>query len=480
VVLFALAHVSVVRCVVAEQTLPFDVEPLMNRLHFFGPLLGGDGGWYPLPMTLIAGTHTHTHTHTQSISPDKQAAHAQFVRTMCGSSAHCLSLVLALTCADVAFPDYTWQVNVTLEVNTFFLLVNVAPDGTPDWKTCKLGRGLDAARLVIGGGNIPVPARGDYTLTFFTPSFSNARPPLPDPNGFPSCFRMEGHALWPAVTISSSSFVMQTSPVIIDLHFMVPMDVSSMRANFTRIHIINAVANVTSIELVSDTHIQLRVTPDTALQNNIVRIDFPEGMLSALDDPRTREAGVTPGFSNTGASWRFIYSPPSRRSGSARWTPLTMLRDAGNRWVVGRPAGGWWVTAIHANMIPSTGQLLLTGWGRSQEFACTSAGARKFGVSFLLHPSELDAQPMLNASLNVRTLGEAPRQPGDVLYCSGHTTLKDGRKLFSGQTRRGTARQPHQSQTIFHSSSYLSILVCSSHVLFLCRWRGVSQSELRY
>lgn len=316
----------------------------------------------------------------------------------------------------------------------------------PQWKSCKVGRGLQADRLEIGGGNILVPARGAFTLTFFTPSFAQSRLPLPDPTASASLFRMQGHELWPAAILRSSSFVPEASPVLLHLRFSAPVDEDVLRANFSAITLDNAAASVDDLIVYSDTWFGILVTPaavtpaaDTA-QRPMISVRVPQGLVFALNDTEADPDGSLPvaaGRANTAAEWSFIYSPPESRVGMPVWHPLVYLRDRSDRWPDG-PEGGWWVTAIHTNLVAATGQVLLTGWGRGQEFACTSAGARKFGVSFVLDPAQLDAlaigsdPPQAALELHIRPVSEAPRNHSDVLYCSGHAPLRDGRKLYAG------------------------------------------------
>ena len=70
------------------------------------------------------------------------------------------------------------------------------------------------------------------------------------------------------------------------------------------------------------------------------------------------------------------------------WGPLIELRDDTNTWPDGKPAGGWWVTPIHATLLPS-GNILITGWGRRDRTECAQGGTRKHGTSFLLDPDTL-------------------------------------------------------------------------------------------
>ena len=127
------------------------------------------------------------------------------------------------------------------------------------------------------------------------------------------------------------------------------------------------------------------------------------------------------------ASMQSEKGPTSGRA----WEALFTLRDDTNKWSKGKPAGGWFVTAIHGNVLGS-GKVLLTGWGRSQDFACSLSGSRRMGVSFLLNPDEITGSSQTNPVYHVKPLDEDPRTPGDVLYCMGHTSLVGGRLLLTG------------------------------------------------
>jgi hypothetical protein len=111
------------------------------------------------------------------------------------------------------------------------------------------------------------------------------------------------------------------------------------------------------------------------------------------------------------------------------WGPLVELRDDSDRWPVDKPAGGWWVTGMHANLL-ADGRVLITGWERRDRDTCGFRGTRRHGVSFLLDPAtDLDAP-----TFHLQPLDERGRDE-DVLYCSGHAPLADGRVLYTGGAR---------------------------------------------
>jgi len=124
------------------------------------------------------------------------------------------------------------------------------------------------------------------------------------------------------------------------------------------------------------------------------------------------------------------------------WGPLVELKDDSNVWPSGKPAGGWWVTPIHASLLP-TGKVLVTGWGRRDHDSCAAGGTRKNGTSFVLDPSSL---ANAGATLGVAPIDENARDKGDVLYCSGHVPLKDGRILFTGGARYNDLGGPAQEE----------------------------------
>ena len=112
------------------------------------------------------------------------------------------------------------------------------------------------------------------------------------------------------------------------------------------------------------------------------------------------------------------------------WGPVVELRDDTATWQEGKPAGGWWVTPIHALLLPD-GDVLVTGWGRRDRNECTMGGTRKHGVSFRLSPEELNA----GGSYAVRPIDEKGSPATDALYCAGHSPLADGQIFYTGGSR---------------------------------------------
>ncbi len=118
---------------------------------------------------------------------------------------------------------------------------------------------------------------------------------------------------------------------------------------------------------------------------------------------------------------------------NGQWSPILTIRDNTNTFLgnekVSKPKKGWWVTPIHANLLPN-GKVILTGWSRPKQRSCEDFEGRIFGTSFLLDPAQLDTTT--DKILNITPIDEAPQLEGDVLYCSGHAPLPDGNILFMG------------------------------------------------
>src|SRR5688572_24090491 len=117
------------------------------------------------------------------------------------------------------------------------------------------------------------------------------------------------------------------------------------------------------------------------------------------------------------------------------WGPVANLRDDTDAHAGSKPAGGWYVTPIHAVLQARDGKVLVSGTGRIAPDSCDGTTQRGYGVTYLLDPAQIDA---INdgATLLVQPIDEQARNDDErhVLYCSGHTPLADGRVLYVGGT----------------------------------------------
>ena len=129
-----------------------------------------------------------------------------------------------------------------------------------------------------------------------------------------------------------------------------------------------------------------------------------------------------------------------------QWGPIVELRDNTDTWPNLKPTDGWWVTPIHATLLPD-GPVLITGWSRRDKRHCQPGGTRKNGVSFLLDPNQLD-----DTSLNILPIEEQGLSPTDVLYCAGHGFLPDGRILYAGGSSYKNLGMPNEIEMGINSA----------------------------
>jgi len=115
------------------------------------------------------------------------------------------------------------------------------------------------------------------------------------------------------------------------------------------------------------------------------------------------------------------------------WGAIANLRDDTATNTANKPAGGWYVTPIHAVLRPRDGKITVTGTKRIGQDSCSGTTSRNYGVSFVLNPADLDAGAD-GATLQVKPIDEKPKAASQVMYCSGHVPLADGRIFYVAGT----------------------------------------------
>jgi hypothetical protein len=128
-----------------------------------------------------------------------------------------------------------------------------------------------------------------------------------------------------------------------------------------------------------------------------------------------------------------LFTHTARAAKTGPWGAIASLRDNTNAHTANQPDGGWYVTPIHAVLRARDGKVILTGTERIGRDSCNGSTQRNYGVSFVLDPAQLDAIDD-GATLGVKPIAEQPRDPRQVLYCSGQIPLADGRVLYVAGT----------------------------------------------
>lgn len=144
-----------------------------------------------------------------------------------------------------------------------------------------------------------------------------------------------------------------------------------------------------------------------------------------------------------------LYADPDTPGSAAlagdTWESLIEIRDNSDTWPEGKTDGGWWVTPIHATLLPQSGKVLITGWERRDRDNCAPPdGARKYGTSF-----EFDPAKDTETTLYIEPLDEQGLRTGttqDVLYCAGQAPMYDGRILYVGGSRYTNLGYPGQTE----------------------------------
>ena len=386
--------------------------------------------------------------------------------------------------------DYTFRIdNLPGSPSHPFMFVSPTskpypPLGQLNWKQGKIGVG--AGQMTIpGGGQGLYPYKGIFNITLYTDGHAL----------YPRTLRLVATNQAPTVDISTDRQIIGANSTFqISLTF-------NEQVNFEKdlVRISGATWTENGWRQVGDKTFHRNALPQTL---GTVRIEVAAG------------AGVST------ASGR--PSSPSKSSvlvqevgGTARWGPLFELRDPSGVYT-GNPAaetqdppeGGWYVTPIHAVVLPLERALLVSGWVRRDGMPCYGGqgpgGRRQASVSFKLRISELNKVNFENRKrshghsrslqctricfcvvtgqpttfthitqlaagtgdgekvvLQISRVEEKAQKPfesseefsynghmidGDAIYCAGHTPLEDGRVFYFGGARYAYISQSREHE----------------------------------
>ena len=369
--------------------------------------------------------------------------------------------------------DYTYRIeNLQYNANMPFMFVSntpvpkggvVPPLGNLNWKQGKIGM-RSAQRTQPGGSGGYIPATGVYNLTLRTAGHPTA----------PNTLQLDVARALPSVWVESARSVTNSPNILLEVRFSEPMH----GFNAALIIPTNAVVNASSSRFLGRQAADgsyLYTVECAIVKEGVATFDLRAGSASSL-------ASSSP--SSPAPTWSVLYT---RLVGlaQANFGRLFTLRDKSRP---GFPTGGWYVATMHANFIPSLGQVLLSGFGRRDGETCNGGpapgGRRGFGLSFLLDPVALAESPRAGSgdddetssaallspsSIVVQPISEdpeyyiqtpmngAPSQrssgvydslpiDGDVIYCAGHTTLPDGKVFFTGGARYANLSSPYEHE----------------------------------
>lgn len=366
--------------------------------------------------------------------------------------------------------DFTYRIeNLSYASNQPFMFVQklpiaegeyVPPLGILNWKQGKIG--MRSNRKTQPGGSAGyIPQQGIYSITLRTSGHPTN----------PNSIDLEASNTSPSVIIQSERSIVTTPFIELEIVF------SESVHGFNPAHIIatNAVVNASSAAA-------LGLRMDGSFVYTVNAYISKEGAASFDVKAGAALSRVSPYLRSSPApSWTVLYT---RIVGSrkAHFGKLHSLRDKSRP---GYPKGGWYVSAMHANYIPTLGQVLLSGFGRRGGETCYGGDApadrRAFGLSFLIDPDKqlvgkADGNDDESSSLSdkssqivVSPINEDPeyrintpgdsdtRQEstswyqdipidGDVIYCAGHTTLSDGSVLYVGGARYANLSSPYEME----------------------------------
>ena len=337
--------------------------------------------------------------------------------------------------------DYTFFIsNIPGSPDHPFMFVSPSPSPYPplgerNWKQGKIGVGPDSTLYPGGQGGV-YPYKGVFNITVRTNGHStqpNTISIVPT-NGTIPYVRFRGNQI---SSMSSSNYTLY-------LHFT--ENVTNFNESKLAIGQGSRCVDAVDEGWIENSHV---------FRCNVVFNMSNSGEISVTANEGLAVSTSSGAPSTESSSFSFLRISESRLN-DAEWENLITLRD--NSQVLPDPhndmlSGGWYVTPIHAVMIPSTNKLLLSGWIRRDGMPCyggeRSGGRRRASVSFEVDIGMLEAA----ASSSERTLHitrveenaefpfedtnagvtvEGQHVDGDAIYCAGHTHLEDGRVFYFG------------------------------------------------
>jgi hypothetical protein len=166
----------------------------------------------------------------------------------------------------------------------------------------------------------------------------------------------------------------------------------------------------------------------------------PMVQLGEADDPGPADLTLGQiGLVTYGAAVRFsevaVAGDVGIEAAAVPWGAIVKIRDT-TATFPGAPSGGWYVTPIHVVLRPSDGKVMITGFGRKGDNHCTGTTVRQVGETWILDPTVFDQTPTVT-QLNVTPLNEqnlSGSGSNDVLYCTSHNPLADGRIFYVAGT----------------------------------------------
>ena len=340
--------------------------------------------------------------------------------------------------------DYTMRIqNQQLFQGGEFMFVSKAPTPTPplgqwNWKQGKIGIGRDGA-LFPGGGGGRIPNTANYDITVHTakhPTMPNTIKLVPRSGKIPAC------------TITTDRYVYSPGAG----HAKGMLSFTDFVSNFS---------------LTSTPSKGIVITRTAITGQNDFLLNVQWGNIS----PDSVSLVVASGESSE-CSWKFLIT--NNIEESSRWGPLFTLRDSSSTFpdaTNDKKTGGWYVTPIHANVVASTGHVLISGWLRRDGMPCAGgpfpAGRRRAAVTFLLDALNELKENVEDTVINIQRVEEASEYTfedgplgrnitshrednltvdGDSIYCAGHTTLEDGRIFFAGGARYAYMSDPREHE----------------------------------